>query len=42
MLALQGGQLFLSIQEVSGYLAPPIAGVFIVAVFWPRCNEKVF
>lgn len=40
MLALQGGQLFLSIQEISGYLAPPIAAVFMTAVLWTRCNEK--
>ena len=41
MLLLQGGQLFLSIQEISGYLSPPIAAVFMIGMFWTRCNEKV-
>ncbi|XP_039259176.2 sodium/myo-inositol cotransporter-like [Styela clava] len=40
MLELQGGQLFLSIQEISGYLSPPIAAVFLTAVLWTRCNEQ--
>ena len=37
----QGGQVFIYIQEITDYLAPPVAGVFLVAIFWPRCNEKV-
>ena len=41
MLLLQGGQLFLSIQEVGGYLVPSIVAVFTLGMFWTRCNEKV-
>ncbi|CAG2217983.1 SGLT6 [Mytilus edulis] len=37
----QEGQLFLYIQAVTGYLAPPICSVFLLAVFVPRINEKV-
>jgi sodium/myo-inositol cotransporter 3 len=36
----QGGQLFIYIQEVSLYLSPPIACIYLLAVLWPRCNEK--
>lgn len=38
---LQGGQLFIYIQSVSAYLAPPIAAVYILAVLWKRMNEAV-
>lgn len=37
----QGGQLFLYIQAISAYLAPPIAAVYTLAVLWPRVNEQV-
>jgi len=36
---MQGGQLFIYIQSVSAYLAPPIAAVYILAILWPRLNE---
>ncbi|GIY46258.1 hypothetical protein CDAR_234731 [Caerostris darwini] len=36
---LQGGQLFIYIQSVSAYLAPPIAAVYLLAVLWKRMNE---
>lgn len=39
--AAQSGQLFDYIQSVSCYLAPPIASVFLLAVFVKRVNEKV-
>ncbi|XP_050731736.1 sodium/glucose cotransporter 5-like [Eriocheir sinensis] len=32
-------QLFTYIQSISSFLAPPIAAVFILAVFWPRATE---
>ncbi|KAF3848052.1 hypothetical protein F7725_021080 [Dissostichus mawsoni] len=38
--AAQSGQLFDYIQSVSSYLAPPIASVFLLAVFMKRVNEK--
>lgn len=39
--AAQSGQLFDYIQSVSSYLAPPIASVFLLAVFIKRVNETV-
>ena len=38
---MQGGQLFIYIQAISAYLAPPIAAVYLVAVIWKRGNEQV-
>ncbi|XP_069391135.1 sodium/glucose cotransporter 2-like isoform X4 [Paralichthys olivaceus] len=39
--AAQSGQLFDYIQSVSSYLAPPIAAVFLLAVFVKRVNERL-
>ena len=36
----QNGKLFDYIQQVSSYLAPEIAAVYLVALFWERINEK--
>ncbi|KAG2455617.1 SC5AA protein, partial [Polypterus senegalus] len=33
------GQLYVYIQSVTSYLAPPVTAVFILAVFWKRSNE---
>ncbi|XP_067859535.1 sodium/mannose cotransporter SLC5A10 [Heptranchias perlo] len=33
------GQLFVYIQSVTSYLAPPVTAVFVLAVFWKRVNE---
>lgn len=38
---IQGGQIFIYIQEITDYLAPPFAAVFLLAVLVPRVNEKV-
>ncbi|CAM1323932.1 SLC5A3 (predicted) [Pycnogonum litorale] len=38
--AFQGAQLFIYIQVVSAYLAPPIASVYLFALLWKRMNEK--
>uniref|UniRef100_A0A8C4TI16 Sodium/glucose cotransporter 4-like n=1 Tax=Erpetoichthys calabaricus TaxID=27687 RepID=A0A8C4TI16_ERPCA len=35
------GQLFDYIQAITSYLAPPIAALFLMAVFWKRVNEQV-
>ncbi|KAJ0005611.1 hypothetical protein NQD34_015505 [Periophthalmus magnuspinnatus] len=40
IIDMQGGQTYLYIQEVAGYLSPPIAALFLLGVFWKRCNEK--
>ncbi|XP_076029908.1 sodium/mannose cotransporter SLC5A10-like [Oratosquilla oratoria] len=37
---MQGGQLFIYIQKIGAYLAPPIAVIYTLAVLWPRMNEK--
>lgn len=37
----QGGQVFIYIQEITNYLAPPIAIVFLMAIFMPFINETV-
>lgn len=37
----QSGQLFDYIQSVTSYLGPPIAAVFLLAVFCKRVNEQV-
>ncbi|XP_026539002.1 sodium/glucose cotransporter 5 [Notechis scutatus] len=34
------GQLFIYIQSVTSYLAPPVTAVFLLAVFWKRANEQ--
>ncbi|XP_051558760.1 solute carrier family 5 member 3a [Myxocyprinus asiaticus] len=39
IIMMQGGQMFLYIQEVSDYLTPPIAALFLLGVLWKRCNE---
>lgn len=36
-----GGQLFVYIQAVQGYLGTPIGALFLLAIFWKRMNEKV-
>ena len=37
----QGGQLYVYIQSIAAYLSPPIAAVYLLAILWPRANEKV-
>lgn len=39
IIEMQGGQMFYYIQEVSDYLTPPIASLFLLGVLWHRCNE---
>ncbi|XP_030068975.1 sodium/mannose cotransporter SLC5A10 [Microcaecilia unicolor] len=34
------GQLYVYIQSVTSYLAPPVTAVFTLAVFWKRANEQ--
>ncbi|KAK3602342.1 hypothetical protein CHS0354_013334 [Potamilus streckersoni] len=35
----QGGQLFNYIQSVTGYLAPPVLSLYLLAMIWSRTNE---
>lgn len=37
----QGGQLFIYIQAVQGYLGTPIGALFLMAIIWKRMNEQV-
>lgn len=37
----QNGQLFHYIESISSYLGPPIAAVFLLAIFCKRVNEQV-
>ncbi|CAL1601233.1 unnamed protein product [Knipowitschia caucasica] len=34
------GQLYVYIQSVTSYLAPPVTAIFTLAVFWKRTNEQ--
>lgn len=34
------GQLFVYLQSVQGYIAPPIAAVFLVGILWRRVNAR--
>ena len=38
---LQGAQLFIYLQTVTSYLAPPISAVYLLGILWKRANEKV-
>ena len=38
---MQGAQLYIYIQSIAAYLAPPIAAVYLLAVLWKNANEKV-
>ncbi|XP_066294109.1 sodium/myo-inositol cotransporter-like isoform X1 [Branchiostoma lanceolatum] len=39
LMASSGAQLFIYIQEICDYLVPAIAAIFLLGVFWKRCNE---
>ena len=39
--SVQGGQLFIYIQAVSAYFAPPIAALYLIAILWTKATEKV-
>lgn len=32
--------MYLYIQEVADYLTPPVAAIFLLGIFWKRCNEQ--
>lgn len=38
MKVVSGGGLYVYLQSVQGYLAPPITAVFLLGVFWKRLN----
>jgi solute:Na+ symporter, SSS family len=40
MPMISGGGLYQYLQSVQGYLAPPIAAVFLLGIFWSRVNSR--
>jgi SSS family solute:Na+ symporter len=34
------GSLYMFLQSITAYIAPPITAVFIMAIYWSRANEK--
>ena len=38
-LAGHGGQLFVYLQTIQSYLAPPACAVFLIGMTWPRLTE---
>jgi uncharacterized sodium:solute symporter family permease YidK len=38
---MQGAQLYIYIQSISAYFAPPIGAVYLLAVLWKQANENV-
>ena len=40
MKAVSGGGLYTYLQSVQAYIAPPIASVFLLGLFWKRINAK--
>ncbi|CAH1777913.1 unnamed protein product [Owenia fusiformis] len=37
---IQGSQLWNYLQSISSYINPPWVAVFLLGMFWPRCNEQ--
>ncbi|ELU01228.1 hypothetical protein CAPTEDRAFT_177168 [Capitella teleta] len=40
VMQAQGDQLFVYIQSITNYFSPPIAAVYVLAIIWPRGNER--
>jgi len=40
MKMVSGGGLYVYLQSVQGYLAPPITAVFLLGLFWKRLNAR--
>ena len=40
MMELISGQLYKYLQSVQAYIAPPIASVFLIGIFWKRVNSS--
>ena len=38
MKAMAGGGIYKYLQQVQGYLAPPITAVFLLGLFWKKTN----
>lgn len=40
VIQMQGSELYIYMQQVIGFLAPPIACIYLLSVLWTRANEK--
>jgi sodium/myo-inositol cotransporter 3 len=40
VIQMQGTELYIYMQQVIGFLAPPIACIYLLAVLWSRTNER--
>jgi solute carrier family 5 (sodium/myo-inositol cotransporter), member 3 len=40
VIQMQGSEIYVYMQQVAGFLAPPISCVFLLAVLWKRTNER--
>jgi sodium/myo-inositol cotransporter 3 len=40
VIQMQGSELYIYMQQVIGFLAPPIACIYLLAVLWSRANER--
>jgi len=40
VIQMQGSELYIYMQQVIGFLAPPIACIYLLAVLWTRANER--
>lgn len=40
VIQMQGSELYIYMQQVVGFLAPPIACIYLLSVLWTRANER--
>ncbi len=40
VIQMQGSELYIYMQQVIGFLAPPIACIYLLSVLWTRANER--
>ena len=40
VIQMQGSELYIYMQQVIGFLAPPIACIYLLSVLWKRANEQ--
>jgi Na+/proline symporter len=40
VIQMQGSELYIYMQQVIGFLAPPIACIYLLSVLWKRTNER--
>ncbi|CAF4618992.1 unnamed protein product [Rotaria sp. Silwood1] len=40
VIQMQGSELYIYMQQVIGFLAPPIACIYLLSILWTRANER--